>query len=237
MSNGNIVWNSINSNDLGLVIERVPDLNRPQRKFQTYEVPGRNGLIIEQQDAWDNITRKYKIWFSDIDNSNAVYKSKQVSNWLYAVKGYGRLKDSFETDCYRLAYFNGPLDIENHMLTYGMCEISFICRPERFTNAGYEWVQNVASINNPTVYNSKPLIKVEGSGNCNFTINNQTVRINGLTDYVYIDCDSMNCYRQPNENKNSMMVGDFPVIEPGTNTITQSLGIAALRIRPNFWTL
>lgn len=215
----------------------MPDLNRPQRKFQTYEVPGRNGLVIEQEDAWDDIERRYKIWFSDVNNSNAMYKSKQIASWLYSVKGYGRLKDSFETDCYRLAYFNGPINIENHMKTYGMCEISFICRPERFTNAGYEWVQNVASITNPTDFNAKPLIKVEGSGNCNFTIGDQTVYITGLTDYIYIDCDSMNCYRLPTENKNSMMSGNFPVIKPGTSNVTKTPGIAALRIRPNFWTL
>lgn len=237
MSNGSIIWNNIDSNDLGIVIEKVPDLNRPARKFQTFEVPGRNGLIIEQQDAWDNIERKYKIWFSDVDNSNAVYKSKQIASWLYTTKGYGRLKDSFETDIYRLAYFNGPINIENYLMTYGMCEISFICRPERFTNNGYEWVQNVANIDNPTSFDAKPLIKVEGSGNCNFSIGGQVVYITGLTDYIYIDCDSMDCYRQPNENMNSKVTGDFPVIKPGTNAVTKTPGIAALRIRPNFWTL
>lgn len=235
---GIIYWNGVSSEDFGIVVEEVPNLNRPSRKYDTYTVPGRNGVIVDQQDAYTNIDRIYKIWFTDrVNRSNAPELSREIAAWLYSVTGYAKLEDTFEPDIYRLAYFTGGLNIENHMQIYGMCEISFNCRPERFLQVGGSFVENPTTLRNPTTFRSKPLIKVEGSGNVNFTINGQTVTITGLTDYIYIDSDSMDCYRLSTENMNSKVTGDFPVLNPGDNTITKSSGITKLSIQPRYWIL
>lgn len=239
MHKGRIYWNGKNSLDLGIVVEAVPNLNRPARKFKTYEVPGRSGVIVEPQEAYANINREYNIWFTDwfYGNIDSQRKANDVASWLYTLTGYGRLEDDFEPAYYRMAYFNGPLNLENILQKYGRGKITFSCRPERYLKAGEAWVENPTKLSNPTQFEAKPLIKIEGSGNGTFTIQGQTVSIKGMTNYLYIDCESMDCYRQSAENMNSLMTGNFPVLKPGDNNVSKTGGITKISVQPRYWTL
>ena len=59
----------------------------------------------------------------------------------------------------------------------------------------------------------------------------------GITDYLYIDCDTMNVYRLSSENKDSLMTGEFPVLKPGSNTISFTGGITSCKIVPKWFTI
>jgi phage-related protein len=59
----------------------------------------------------------------------------------------------------------------------------------------------------------------------------------GITDYLNIDCDRMDVYRLPSENRNSLMTGDFPVLSSGDNIVSYSGGITSVTITPKFWTI
>ena len=52
---GIITWNGVSSDTLGIYVEKAPSMNRPARKMDSYDVPGRNGSIIRMQDAWENV--------------------------------------------------------------------------------------------------------------------------------------------------------------------------------------
>lgn len=237
MHKGRIVYNGKNSHDLGIVVEEVPNLSRPARKFDSYVVPGRSGTIIEQYDAYDNITKKYNIWFTDYFYKNlySPVKAREVAEWLYTSSGYMKLEDDFEPEYFRLAYFNGPLDIENLMQKYGKTTISFECRPERYLKSGDEWINSPSKIINPFLFDAKPLLKIEGSGTITVTIQGQTFTLTNITDYVYVDCEAMDCYRQSAENMNSHFSGTFPKLKPGNNNISISSGI--IKVKPRFWTI
>ena len=92
----------------------------------------------------------------------------------------------------------------------------------RFVNAGYR--------------DLKPLIKVYGSGSGTVTLNGSTLTITGMTDYLYIDCETMDVYRQTSENKNSLVSGTFPTIAPETNTITYT-NLTSVEITPRYFTI
>lgn len=236
---GIFTYNGKSSKDFDIIVEQLPSLSRPERQYNVYKVPGRNGDIIEQYNAYNNITISYEIWFANdnIDSHSAQQLARQISAWLYSSNGYNKLEDDFEPDIYRLAYFVGDLEIENLLTMYGKAKINFICRPERYFKTGEYPITNPTLLTNITDFEAKPLIKVEGSGNVTFTIQGQTVQINNLVDYVYLDCEKQDCYRQLSENKNSLMVGEFPVLKVGTNNITKSNNITNLIIQPNYWTL
>jgi phage-related protein len=232
-------YNGKSSKDFDIIIEKLPSLDRPQRQYDIHKVPGRSGDIIEQYNAYENITITYEVWFSnnDINYVSAQKLAREISAWLYSSNGYCRLEDDFEPDIYRLAYFVGDLDIENLLTRYGRAKIEFNCRPERYYKNGEYILENPSIIVNNTFFEAKPLIKIEGSGNVQFSIQGQTVKINNLIDYVYLDCDKQDCYRQLAENRNSLMVGEFPVLKVGDNNISKSNNITKLSIKPNYWTL
>ena len=235
---GLIVYGGEASSDYGIVVGDAPSFDKPIRRAEVYNVQGRNGSIVFQDGSFDDVTRSYKVWFAE-DNGDLADKTYALSGWLYSKTGYQRLEDSFEPDIFRLGYFNGSGELTNEMMQYGEATLSFVCRPERFLKSGEQplTVTNGDKLNNPTRFDAKPLLHVEGSGTVTITIAGVTITITGLVDYINIDCDRMNAYRLETENKNSMVSGTFPKLVPGSNTIATTGTVSKLVITPRFFTI
>lgn len=235
---GLIVYGGEASSDYGMVVAEAPSFERPTRKQSVYTVPGRNGAVVFQQDAWEDVVRSYQVWLADDAEQDLVDQVDAFEAWLNSQKGYQRLEDSFEPDVFRLAYYSGGIGVSNHLTQYGEATLSFTCRPERFYKSGEQpvTVVNGDKINNPTRFTSKPLIHIEGSGTVTITCGGKTMSAS-VTDYINIDCEQMNAYRLPAENKNSQISGSFPVIEPGINTVGITGTVSLCTITPRYFTI
>lgn len=235
---GEIIYGTGTSKNYGCIIEKVPTLGRPARRSTAYTVPGRNGSILMQEETFEDIQKTYSVVFSIDDKNRLIESAGALCTWLYTQRGYQRLEDNFEPDVFRLAYFNGPIDIENLLMMYGRADINFMCRPERFLKAGEKAVevQSGSKLYNPTGYTSKPLIYLEGTGACSITVGSKTMEVS-LTDYINIDCDAMNAYRQATENANALIAGSFPELKRGENEVIITGNITKATIRPNYYTL
>ena len=58
---GLLVYGGEASSNYGMVIAEAPSFDKPTRKNTVYNVPGRNGAIIFQEDAFEDITRSYRV--------------------------------------------------------------------------------------------------------------------------------------------------------------------------------
>ena len=125
-------------------------------------------------------------------------------------------------------------------MQYGETTIQFICRPERFYKSAEDPIEVTSgdSMYNPTKFKSKPLIHIETASE-----QTVTVSINGHTitaevdDYINIDCERMNAYRQAGENKNTDISGEFPTIDPGVNGIVITGTVSEVTITPRYFTV
>lgn len=236
---GHFVFNGHNSDEFGICIENTPSLDRPERKHNVYQIPGRNGDIVEMLDAYDNINKTYTVWAANDYFTDVTKDYNAIAAWLYTTNGYTRLEDDFEPDIFRLAYFVGPMDVENLLNMYGKTKLTFNCRPERYFKDGEKTITitNGSTIINKTAFTAKPLICITGSGDCSIRIGIHTMNITGLVDYIYIDCDTMEAYRQAAENKNNMISGDFPVIDSGTQSIVTTGTITDIKVTPRWYTI
>ena len=234
---GLIVYGGEASSDYGMVVAEAPAFDKPTRRAEVFTVPGRNGSIIFQENAFDDVTRSYKVWVAE-DSGDLAEKVNAFTSWLYSKKGYQRLEDSFEPDVFRLGYYNGSGDVSNEFMQYGEATVSFTCRPERFYKSGEDAVSvsNGDKIYNPTKFDSKPLIHIEGTGSVSVSIGG-TVITATVTDYINIDCERMNAYRLPAENKNDQITGTFPTIKPGTNSIVITGTVTKVEITPKYFTI
>jgi len=92
--------------------------------------------------------------------------------------------------------------------------------------------------NNPSLFNSKPLIRVYGVGT--FRVNDITVTIASHDKpYIDIDCELQECY-YGSENMNeyvSFSGNDFPELQPGDNYMLLASGITKLIVTPRWWVL
>lgn len=236
---GLLVYGGEASSDYGMVVAEAPTFERPARKKSVFTVPGRNGAIVFQQDAWDDVTRSYRVWIAqDKINPELNRLIDDFEAWLNSQKGYQRLEDNFEPEIFRLAYYNGGNSFSNTLTAYGEADISFTCRPERFYKDGEKalTVVNGDKIFNPTRFSSKPLIHIEGSGTITVSCGGKTLSAN-VTDYINIDCETMNAYRQAAENKNSQISGSFPTVEPGFNTVGLTGSVSKCTITPRYFTI
>ena len=217
-------------------IASAPKNIRPVRKFTSVQIAGTNREIVEMEDAWECYDQPYSMYVGDGTEDSIQTALDDVAKKLFKT-GWQTLVDGYEPDVFRLAYYVGGFDTENRYTRLGKFDITFRCRPERFLTSGATAV-SVASggtITNPTSFNAKPLIYITGSGDGTLTIAGQVVTITGMTDYLYIDCDTMDVYRLASENKNSLMTGNFPVLYSGSNAVSFTGGIATVAITPRWW--
>ena len=245
---GLIVWGGVNSSNYGIVVEECPAFDKPKIRTDVFNIPGRNGSVLFQDGSFDDVARTYKIWVDEntqYDSGGQVVSGtladrvNAFTSALYSQKGYQKLTDNFEPDTYRLAYLTGGQDFTNELIQYGKSTLQFTCRPERFLVSGDTATAytNGDTITNPTLFDAKPLIHIEAT---NQTV---TVSIGGKTitavvaDYINIDCERMNAYRLPTENRNDKISGSFPVIKSGSNTITTTGTITKLTVTPRYYNI
>lgn len=242
-----ITWNGVNSATLGVRIERSPRIIRPRRKVDVYSVPGRNGDIVLAQDAWNNYSQPYEIFFGTGAGLSAETAADAVSQWLNSAKGYAQLEDTYEPDIVREAYYVEEQSIENAITEYGRETIRFVCKPQRYLKTGLNTVtisSSGSTIQNPTGFISRPLIRINGSGACTLTVvgfdnPTYTVSISSINQYINLDCEEQNAYKTAGTNLNNTVTItagiDFPRLAPGENKFTWTGNITSLVVTPRWF--
>ena len=238
---GLIVYGGVDSSNYGIVVGESPAFERPNRKQTIVQVPGRNGSVLFQENAWEDVTRTYNVWLDEdiANNKSLADKVNEYQAALNSLTGYQMLTDNFEPDVYRLAYYSGGDQFTNEMTQYGRANLRFVCRPERFLVSGASAVEvdDGDTLTNPTPFASKPLIHIEASNETiSVSIGGKTITAE-VTDYINIDCERMNAYRLPVENRNDKISGAFPTIPSGSNTIGITGNYTKVEITPNYFTI
>lgn len=230
------------SGDFGMRVEKYPAQGGATRKRTTINIPGRNGDLHYEEDAFENYKQKYQCYFHS--DRPTPEQAHAIKGWLLSADGYQRLEDVYDPDCFRLASFVGPLDVENILNRYGRCTVTFDCAPQSFLKSG-EWPVSfdaAGTLYNPTRFTAQPMITVLGSGSGKVSVGGTTVEIKAIENQIILDCELMDAYREvgdgAKENKNSSISApEFPVLQPGENTINWDGGITGLEIIPRWWTL
>ncbi len=238
---GVIIFNGVSSLDCHVQVEHPPGYETPERDYEVTHVPGRNGDILMDKGSFKNVTRTYQIAVCGSAESFAGM-ANQVSEWLHSVAGYARLEDSYEPEYYRIAMYEGSVEIENLFAKAGRASISFNCKPQRFLKSGEQTVRFVGKgkIFNPTRFMALPVITVKGSGRGILNVGGFTVSISDIAASITINCDIQDVY-SGTQNRNSavtfMTNRVFPKLSPGDNEISYSGGITSVEVIPNWWTL
>lgn len=236
---GRCVFDGRDTREFGIVIEKPPSYYYAERPFNHKQVSGKNGDVLLDPGRYENVKKVYKV--ACYDSERSFYESAvALSTWLHSTSSdYLRLEDSYEPGSYRLAVYEETNEIENILSQAGKCEITFNCKPQRFLLSGDDPIYVTFSgftINNPTIYDSKPVIQVQGVGN--ISINGRTVTIIDNDNDLIIDCESGNAKDLSGANMNYFVYCDeFPILSPGMNIVTYDDTITSIKITPKWWIL
>lgn len=237
-------YKGIRSTDLGLRIESKEVFSGPQYDLNFEEIPGRDGDLIRTNGRYPNVQVTYSVFLPAKSVLELSAKIAAVKAWLYTdLDRYHQLEDTYNPQFYRKAVFAGKLDIEDELNRIGVFTVSFSCLPFMYSLEDGTQTEYATgdTVNNPYPFPSKPYIKVYGSGNGTLTLqsasHNETWVFTALDEYLEIDSEQMNFYKDA-EPLNDLVEGSgFPVLYPGENAITLTGGITKIEIEPRWRTL
>lgn len=188
MSQPYIIYNGVSSEDLGFMIEKLPDVPRPRRNIEEVEIPGRDGSLITDLGSYACAQVKISV--------NPYGKSQtNVYAWL---QGEGWLTTSDEPEYMRWAAFYDQISASRFRAA-GACYDS-LSVSARLWPYKHLAVQEPIELSEPGVFAGRgnvpaaPVIELTGS--VNLMVNGASALIDNLDGTIVLDCDARTAYVQ-----------------------------------------
>jgi len=228
-------FNGHNCMEYGIACSGEATFDAPARDVSAVSIPGRNGDLIFDNGRFKNINVEYPAFFVGNFPGNVA----AARAWLLGPHSYQRLTDDYHPGEFRLGVYTGGLSFEPTAWNlHAETEITFNCKPQRFLEAGEltTLIVNGGAITNPTAFDALPIISITGTGDATLTINGSTIAFTGLTGGAILDSEEQDA-SYGGLSVNNLMTGDFPVLMPGSNSISWTGGITSVEITPRWWTI
>ena len=225
MSAPYFIFNKISSKDRGILVNNLPPISKPERKYEEIEIPGRNGKLYIDDNCYN--TFPYTITCTLMPEANI----REISKWL---NGSGKLILSTELDKEYDVIIKDQIDYEQ---TYRVCnsfEVNFEVQP--IANGTITKILNVKNNNSKIIikestYNIKPYLKVTATGNITLTINNSNVNLENIEKYIELHCELEECFKENLNCNDKIECEDFPFLVPGENYISWIGNISNIQIK------
>lgn len=222
-----------------LLIQEKGSYNGAARDITYTSVAGRSGDLITDNERYNNITIPYTLALLNTSPFTFAQLSQLIKKWLLIEQGYFKLWDTYDKNYYRLASYSDEVNIEQELRELGSLSLSFNCKPFKYSFEGEKTITLTAAgkIYNAEPFESKPYIKIFGSGNVTIYINNNAYRFTDIDEYLEVDSELMNTYKGITPANNKKQGADFPTFKPGDNSISWSGTVTRLEIVPRWCTL
>lgn len=222
-----LVFDGVDSRDYGIYITGEAVFNSPERDVEMIEIPGRNGAYALDKGRFSNIEVSYPAGIFGDTEADFRQGIRAFRNALASRKGYKRLEDDYNPDEYRMAVYKSGLEVTPTALKAGEFTITFDCQPQRFLKSG-ETAVTVAdggTITNPTLFESRPLVEVEGYGR--LSVDGDTVVVHNEPYGLVTLLQSTQSNRGSlafNNNVSLMNTGDSITVESGSDSAFEVWG-------------
>lgn len=218
------IFNNINSKEKGILVNNLPPISKPERNYEELEIPGRNGKLYIDDESYN--TFMYTITCTLMPDSNI----REISKWL---NGTGKLILCTELDKMYDVLIKDQIDYEQ---TYRICnqfEVNFEVQPivKSVEKKEINLTKEDSIIIQESTYQIKPYLKIFGNGNITLTINNNSINLKNIEDYIELDCELEEAFKD-NKNCNSKVeCENFPILFPGENYFSWTGNITNLQIK------
>lgn len=188
----------------------------PEYDAEFISIPGRSGDIINPNRRFANIKVTYTVFLARKNIAALAAVLRDIKGWLYSEPDrYHEITDSYDAEYFRYGVISGNLDIEEQLNKVGSFTVTFNCKPYKYSLAGQETVSADSSeltIANPTAFESRPYIKLYGNGTVVIMIQPQGcgMMISNLDEYIEIDSELMNCFKDTILKTIRLRVRSFP---------------------------
>lgn len=240
---GSFTFDWVDSKNYGCYISGDAVYDAPARKGQKIQIPGRNGELIMDENAFENIAVTYPAFIHPRTYDGFDTNIQALRDALTHFKSYRRLTDSYHPEEFRLAAYREGLEVEPVLHnSAGKFNLVFDCKPQRFLVSGEDPIiyTSGGTIQNPTWFASSPLLEVTGNGY--FEISGYRITVENNPGKIYIDTDIVEAWSESGGVKTSQN-GNVTYrnhaimkIASGTTNVVLS-GITKLVVTPRWWRL
>lgn len=224
-----VIFNNVDSRTIeGLIISKLPPITKPKMRVQETEIDGVDGSIIEElgYEAYD---KEIKIGLT------YNYNVEQIIKYF---NGEGKIVFSNEPNKFYKVKIIDQIDYDK-LLRFKTATIKFRTQPFKYLyGETYQKFENptgtIISINEG-LENSKPIVKIKGSGTVEFKLEGVSVfsyRFPSNETDVTIDSEKQDAYLGV-DLKNRNMTGEFPIFKSGKNNITLVGNVTEINITAN----
>lgn len=127
--------------EFNVMIDGASSWPKPARRSDAVQVPGRNGDLLYDDGAWENVEITYNI----LVKAEWITEYERLTEWLCSHVGYFRLEDpDRHPGVYRMAEFTGPINpktIGYHFA--GTFPLEFNCKPQQFLTSGESALEDI----------------------------------------------------------------------------------------------
>ena len=227
-----LIFNNICSEGLGILVVEGPPEVLAQEEYEEISIEGRNGTLIENKGTFPNIEKSFILTTIDLDQDIDLMIEK-IKMWLFNIKD-NKLLYAIPNRYNIVKKVVIEEDIKTTFEEYGDFKIKFLCEPFYYDllKKDITVTEKETKVYNNGDFNSSPIIIIYGTGDLQLTINNTTVQINNVDERVLLDSKLFLCLDKDNNNKSIDMIGNFPTLDIGENTITWVGNITKLDISP-----
>lgn len=236
-------YNDRSSAEFGLHIEKKDVFSAPEYDAEFISIPGRSGDIINPNRRVANIKVTYTVFLARKNAAALAAVLRDIKGWLYSEPDrYHEITDSYDAEYFRYGVISGNLDIEEQLNKVGSFTVTFNCKPFKYSFAGQQTIADGnprLTVTNPTAFDSKPYIKIYGSGTVRLMIQPEGQGasvwvLSGVAEYFEIDSELMNCFKDT-VLKNDTVTGEgFPVLKPGENSIACAGNVRRVEVIPRW---
>lgn len=178
------------STTMGVHVLALPDIPVAEERGQEVTIPGRDGTLWLSEGAYADIELPFLIEYGSTADLNA------IAGWL---SGYGELVISTQPNyCYHARITSG-FALQHGIYAFGhyRAEINFVANPYKYVSGNPalpDMTQSTMFDGNGSIY-SRPVITIYANGDVNLLVNDCSVLIEDIDEYVTIDCEAMMAFK------------------------------------------
>lgn len=223
-------FNNSNNIEKSIQIIKGPDIQINNEIYEKIEVEGRNGSLTIKKGTYPDKVLSFRLAILSDSKEDLFNKIDNLIEWI-SLKNDNKLF----YEIYDRYYIIKNIEIENiqnRLYLLGEFDINFICEPFAYKVEDYIELKNNKFLYYQGSVSGECNIKIHGNGNIQLTINNETVQINNVNEYVELDSKLFLCLNKDKTSKTRDMIGHFPLLTRGKNNISWTGNVSKLEILP-----
>jgi phage-related protein len=243
MKRGSFIFDGVSSEDLNTVIQARPLIEAPLRKVDMKSTYGVDGSTPYDEGAYDNTDLELTMV---INGNDLIGDRQKLYNLLDSRGVYKELIPYFDPDKIYRVMLNDKIKFENNYM-YGQKQAlsaRFTVKPYKYlvANDPVTIVGTTGSITNPTNYTSQPIITITGNGPVTLTVNGKDFVIKNVIDTITLSSERQAAYQEYitgvlTSMNSQIATRDYPVFNPGVNSIMVTGNVLKLDIEPRWRSL